>query len=70
MDPRLLVVRLEHGGCTLFDCGRPLAWYPTVAAALALATALADASALRDQPPARLEMHRAGTIPRPRNPPG
>ena len=56
MDQRLLVVRREHGGGTLLDCGRPLAWYPSVAAALAVAATLADASALRGGQPARVEL--------------
>lgn len=56
MKQRLLVVRKDHRGCTLLDGGRPLAWYPSVAPALELAQLLADASALRDGPPARVEL--------------
>ena len=64
MDQRLLVVRREHRGCTLFDCGRPLAWYPSITAALALARTLADASALRGGPPAQVELRTPWRDPR------
>jgi hypothetical protein len=60
MDQRLLVVHRNHRGCTLFDRGRPLAWYPDLAPALAMAQLLAEASALRDGPPARVELRSFG----------
>ena len=64
MDQRLLVVHRSHHGCTLSDSGRLLAWYPALAPALAMAPLLAEASALRDGPPARVEVHRRGHTPR------
>ncbi|WP_372014639.1 hypothetical protein [Pseudoxanthomonas sp. 10H] len=63
MEQRLLVVRKDLRGCTLLDGGRPLAWYPSVAPALALALTLADASALRDGWPARVEVRRSSHPP-------
>ncbi|AKC87670.1 hypothetical protein [Pseudoxanthomonas suwonensis] len=69
MESRLLVVRKDHRGCTLFDGGRPLAWYSSLDAALELARMLADASALRDGPPARVEIQRFGPPPRERSGP-
>lgn len=58
MEQRLLVVRKDLRGCTLLDCGRPLAWYHSIGAALELAQTLADASALRDGLPGRVEICR------------
>lgn len=58
MEQRLLVVRKDPRGCTLLDGGRPLAWYHSIAAALELAQTLADASALRDGLPGRVEVFR------------
>jgi hypothetical protein len=48
----------------LLDRGRPLAWYPSIAPALELARMLADATALRDGPPAKVEVRRSGQPPR------
>jgi len=53
---RLLTIRRERRGCMLLDCGKPLAWYPSVAPALDLARTLADATALRDGTPARVQL--------------
>ena len=64
MDPRLLVVNRSHHGCMLMDGGTPLAWYPRLAPALEMARLLADASALRDGPPAHIELHDHGRQPR------
>ncbi|UNK56947.1 hypothetical protein MNQ95_12450 [Pseudoxanthomonas daejeonensis] len=64
MEQRLLVVRKDPRGCTLLDGGRPLAWYHSIAAALELAQTLADASALRDGLPGRVEVCRPGPPPR------
>ncbi len=47
MAPRTLQVRKDHRGCTLYDDDRPLAWYPSLARALAMAQLLADAGELR-----------------------
>jgi len=60
MDQRLLVVLRDHRGCTLLDGGTPLAWYPAVTQALAMAQLLADATALRDGAPARVELRSYG----------
>ncbi|MBO9717911.1 MAG: hypothetical protein J7507_14175 [Pseudoxanthomonas sp.] len=60
MTQRLLVVRKDLRGCTLLDRGRPLAWYPSLAPALALARTLADATALREGSPAIVEVCRSG----------
>ena len=68
MEQRLLVVRKDRRGCTLLDDGRPLAWYPSLAPALELARTLAEASALRDGPPARVEV--LGSACAPAEPPG
>lgn len=66
MEQRLLVVRKDRRGCTLLDDGRPLAWYPSIDQALELAQALAEASALREGPPARVEvLGRADPAPTP-----
>jgi hypothetical protein len=64
MEQRLLVVRKDLRGCTLLDRGRPLAWYPSIAPALELARMLADATALRDGSPAKVEVRRSGQPPR------
>lgn len=63
MDPRLLVVNRSHHGCMLMDGGKPLAWYPHLAPALEMARLLADASALRDGPPAHIELRVHGRPP-------
>ena len=45
------------------DGGKPLAWYPHLAPALEMARLLADASALRDGPPAHIELRVHGRPP-------
>lgn len=47
MGSRTLQVRKDHRGCTLYDGDRPLAWYPSMARAMAMAQLLADAGELR-----------------------
>ncbi|WP_024868254.1 hypothetical protein [Pseudoxanthomonas suwonensis] len=64
MDQRQLVVRRDLRGCTLLDGGRPLAWYPQLGQALAMARLLAEANALRFGAPARVELCECGQAPR------
>ena len=64
MDRRLLVVNRNRHGCMVMDGGKALAWYPHLAPALEMAWLLADASALRDGPPAHIELHDHGRQPR------
>jgi hypothetical protein len=64
MEHRLFVVRRDHRGCILLDGGKPLAWYPSIAPALELARTLADANALREGPPVRVELRSFGQPPR------
>lgn len=63
MDQRRLIVTRSYHGCTLVDNGTPLAWYPHLAPALAMAQLLAEASALRHGPPAHIELHDLGRSP-------
>lgn len=75
MGTRTLVVRRSHRGCALYDDGRPLAWYPSLDRALAMARLLADAAELRTghappilvgsygQPPAPLPVRANGSLP-------
>ena len=64
MDQRLLVVNRGHHGCTLVDDGTLLAWYPHLGPALEMAQLLAEASDLRDDRPAQIEVHDPGRPPR------
>lgn len=75
MGTRTLLVRRSHRGCALYDDGRPLAWYPSLERALAMARLLADAGELRTghapsillgsygQPPAPLPVRANGSLP-------
>ncbi len=60
MDDRLLSLTKDHRGCTVLDNGRPVARYPALAPALALARALADASRLRADQHVALELSAYG----------
>jgi len=64
LDQRRLVVNRDRQGCMLADDGVPLAWYPHLSDALDMARLLAEASALRAGPPARIELHDRGRPPR------
>lgn len=65
MDSRLLLVHKDHRGCTLYDGGRPLAWYPRPDQALAMARLLAEADELRTGHHAQVRLSRYGQAPRP-----